>query len=420
MLAGPTSHMAIRLSTKVDSADRARVAPVHRVESLTGMRAVAALMVVGTHAAYGTGQVTHGYVGLLSSRLEIGVPIFFVLTGFLLFGPWVKAAATGSTPPALRRYVWRRVRRIMPAYVVTVLLVFLVYQFRTAGPNPGHTWAGLFRHVSLTQIYTGNYILTYLHHGLTQMWSLAVEAAFYATLPLLAYLLLTVVCRRRWRPVLLLVSLAGLAALSPAWLIVLHTTDWLPGSAGMWLPAHLACFVGGMALAVLQAIGARCYAFGVIPLALTSYLIVATPIAGDATMAPVELWEPLAKTVFYTIIATLVVAPLALGDRGWYARLVGSRPIVWLGEISYEIFLIHVIVMEVAATSVFRWHVFTGSLAQLFVVTLAITVPLAWALHRVTQPAVVTRRSRSLCQWPAVQRSQLPYPYVLSAGCQRR
>jgi len=391
MLAGPYSQTAMPSSTKGDSANRAPAAPAHRVESLTGMRAVAAVMVVGTHAAYGTGELTHGYVGLLYSRLEIGVPIFFVLSGFLLFEPWVKAAATGVAPPLLGRYVRRRVRRIAPAYVATVLLVFLVYQFRTVGPNPGHTWAGLLRHLSLTQIYPGDYMLTYLHQGLTQMWSLAVEAAFYATLPLLAYLLLTVVCRRRWRPVVLLAGLAGLAGVSPAWLVVLHTTDWLPNSAGMWLPAYLTCFIGGMALAVFQAMGARCHASVALPLALLGYLIVATPIAGAATMGPVRLWEPLIKALLYAIVATLVVAPLALGNRGWYSRVLSSRPIVWLGEISYEVFLIHVIVMEVVATSVFRWHVFTGSLPQLFVVTLLMTVPLAWALHRITQPkAAVT------------------------------
>ena len=41
--------------------------------------------------------------------------------------------------------------------------------------------------------------MTYLHPGLSQMWSLAVEVAFYAVLPLLAYLLLTVLCRGRWQ-----------------------------------------------------------------------------------------------------------------------------------------------------------------------------------------------------------------------------
>ena len=98
-----------------------------------------------------------------------------MLSGFLLFGPWVKAAASGDAPPSVRRYAWNRVRRIMPAYVVTVLAAYLLYHFRTAGPNPGHTWEGLFRNLTLTQIYTDNYLYSFLHQGLTQMWSLAVE-----------------------------------------------------------------------------------------------------------------------------------------------------------------------------------------------------------------------------------------------------
>ena len=121
------------------------ISRAERVASLTGIRAVAALLVMLTHAAYATGNYTHGYVGLVYSRMEIGVPIFFVLSGFLLFGPWVKAAASGGTPPSVRRYAWHRVRRIMPAYIVTVLVAYAVYHFRTAGPNPGHTWMGLFR-----------------------------------------------------------------------------------------------------------------------------------------------------------------------------------------------------------------------------------------------------------------------------------
>ena len=376
------------LSTDLDQGGLEQVSTVDRVASLTGIRAVAAVLVVGTHAAYGTGKYTHGYIGLFYARLEIGVPIFFVLSGFLLFGPWVNAAATGCTPPLVRRYARHRVRRIMPAYVLTVLLAYLVYHFRTAGPNPGHTWMGLLRNLTLTQIYSDNYMSTYLHQGLTQMWSLAVEVAFYLALPLLAYLLLVVLCRRRWRPVLLLTGLTALAVLSPAWLIVLHTTGWLPDAARIWLPTYLAWFVGGMALAVLQAMGVRCYAFAVIPLALVSYFIVSTPIAGNATTSPVRLWEAPAKTVFYAVIATLVVAPLALGDRGWYARLLRSKPMVWLGEISYEVFLVHVIVMEIAMVSVLRWRVYTGSMFGLFVVTLVMTVPLAWVLHRLTRPAM--------------------------------
>jgi peptidoglycan/LPS O-acetylase OafA/YrhL len=356
-----------------------------RIASLTGIRAVAAVLVVGTHAAYTTGKYVHGYFGLLCSRMEIGVPIFFVLSGFLLFGPWVKSVATDAPPPSVRRYAWHRVRRIMPAYIVTVLAAYLVYEFRTAGPNPGHTWMGLFRNLTLTQIYTGNYLGSYLHQGLTQMWSLAVEAAFYVVLPALAYLLLVVVCRRRWRPVLLLASLSALVLITPAWLVFVHAATSVPNGARLWLPTYLAWFIVGMILAVLQAMGVSCYGFAAIPLAVISYFIVSTPIAGAPTTSPQGLGEALVKAGFYAAIAGLAVAPLALGNRGWYAKLLATRPMVWLGEISYEIFLIHLVTMEIAMVEMVRYPIYTGSMLYLFVVTLAITIPLAWLLHRFTR-----------------------------------
>ena len=217
------------------------VSKAERVASLTGIRAVAALLVMLTHAAYTTGKYNHGYVGLVYSRMEIGVPIFFVLSGFLVVRPVGQGRRLGrccrrrcaATPgtgcaascrPTSSPCSWR-----MP-----------LYHFRTAGPNPGHTWMGLFRNLTLSQIYTDNYLYSYLHQGLTQMWSLAVEVAFYVVLPLLAYLLLVVLCRRRWRPMLLLTGLSGLALITPAWLILVHTTDFLPDGARLWLPTYLA------------------------------------------------------------------------------------------------------------------------------------------------------------------------------------
>ena len=300
------------------------VSKAERVASLTGIRAVAALLVMLTHAAYTTGKYPQGYVGLVYSRAEIGVPIFFVLSGFLLFAPWVKAAVAGGPPPSVRRYAWHRVRRIMPAYVVTVLVAYLVYHFRTAGPNPGHTWGGLFRNLTLTQIYTDNYLYSFLHQGLTQMWSLAIEVAFYLVLPLMAWLLLVALCRRRWRPGLLMGGLVALALITPAWLTLVHTTDFLPDGARLWLPTYLAWFIGGMMLAVLQPLGVRAYGLACVPLAVACYFIVSTPIAGAPTTSPNELREGLAKAFFYAVIATLAVAPLALGDRGIYARLLSS------------------------------------------------------------------------------------------------
>ena len=156
------------------------------------------------------------------------------------------------------------------------------------------------------------------------MWSLAVEVAFYVVLPLLAYLLLVVLCRRRWQPMLLLTGLAALALITPAWLILVHTTDFLPDGARLWLPTYLAWFIGGMMLAVLQSMGVRAYALVCVPLAVVCYFIVSTPIAGAPTTSPANLREALFKAVFYAVIATLAVAPLALRRSGRVREVPGQ------------------------------------------------------------------------------------------------
>jgi peptidoglycan/LPS O-acetylase OafA/YrhL len=276
----------------------------------------------------------------------------------------------------------------MPAYVITVALAYVVYALRPIEPNPGHTWAGLVRNLTLTQIY-GDYFSRYQHQGLTQMWSLAVEVAFYALLPALAWTLLVALPAGRWRPRLVLGLLAALAAISPLWLVLLHHTDWLPVGAGMWLPHFLVWFAGGMALAVWQCTGVRCRWWAALPAAAAGYLVVSTPIAGTMTATGPDLGADLAKTLLYAVVATLVVAPVVLTgpeQPGLYSRLLASRPMVRLGEISYEVFLLHVIMMEIALTSLLGWPLFTGSVAILFALTVALTVPAAWVLHRITRP----------------------------------
>jgi len=87
------------------------------------------------------------------------------------------------------------------------------------------------------------------------------------------------------------------------------------------------------------------------------------------------------KSLLYAAIGTLAVAPVALGSAGWYERLLSRRSLVWLGEISYEIFLLHVPIMAVTTYLVLRWPLFTGSLPVLIAATLALTIPAAWTLH---------------------------------------
>ena len=91
------------------------------------------------------------------------------------------------------------------------------------------------------------------------------------------------------------------------------------------------------------------------PLAVICYLIVSTPIAGAATTSPAELAEALVKTAFYAVIATLMVGRWRCGD-GVVRAVLASRPMVWLGGISYEIFLIHLVTMELVMVEVLRYR----------------------------------------------------------------
>ena len=111
-------------------------------------------------------------------------------------------------------------------------------------------------------------------------------------------------------------------------------------------------------------------------------------------VGPDPWWVPPTKALLYAAIATLTVGTLVLGCSHWYARMLGNRPMVWLGEISYEIFLLHVVVMAVTLNLVLRWPLFTGSLPVLYATTIAVTIPMAWGLHRLTRPARAAKQAR--------------------------
>src|SRR5260370_42480308 len=83
---------------------------------LDGLRAAAAVAVVLTHVAFQTGEVVRGAGGALLGRLDAGVAVFFALSGFLLYRPYVAARWDGRPPPPVRRYALRRAARILPAY----------------------------------------------------------------------------------------------------------------------------------------------------------------------------------------------------------------------------------------------------------------------------------------------------------------
>jgi peptidoglycan/LPS O-acetylase OafA/YrhL len=146
------------------------------VESL---RAFAALAVLYSHAW----ELSRGYASTtFGQRLHLGgaygLPLFFALSGYLLFWPFAQAAWGNGRPVSIRRYAGNRLWRILPLYYA-VLVLLLVLQPHAGTPKD---WV-------LYATFTENF--SYSAQGAINgpMWSLAVEMQFYLLLPLIALVL---------------------------------------------------------------------------------------------------------------------------------------------------------------------------------------------------------------------------------------
>ena len=116
--------------------------------ALDVLRLVGALAVLTTHVAFQTGEYfPNGVVGTLLARMDIGVAIFFVLSGFLLSRPWWASAASGTPAPMVGRYALKRLLRIWPVYLVTDLHGY--------GSREAHRIASSWRKRRMFQTMTG-------------------------------------------------------------------------------------------------------------------------------------------------------------------------------------------------------------------------------------------------------------------------
>jgi len=309
-----------------------------RFPLLDPLRAVAALCIVVTHTAGWSGFNAAHALGAWTARLDCGVAIFFVLSGFLLYRPFVAARLDGRDRPRVARYARRRALRILPAYWTALIAVAVLMPRDAPGVFGPHWWA----YFGLLQSWSSATILG----GLGVAWSLSVEAAFYVLLPFYA-LGMARLLRGRTRDGQARVELAFLAVtavLAAGSRTVMHVAD--PGSPYLnTLPGTWAWFCGGLSLAVLSAWGSQhlrlardhAYAFWA---AAFGFLTVAAWGAG----LPRVLGEPYrtaplaAEHVLYLGIAVCLVAPATVRDR---MPLLRARPLVWLGLVSYGIFLYH-------------------------------------------------------------------------------
>ncbi|MCR6032028.1 acyltransferase family protein [Nocardioides sp. zg-579] len=366
--------------------------------ALDALRAVGALAVLVTHVAFWSGDYgRHGYAGTLLSRLDVGVAIFFVLSGFLLSRPYLARAAQTLPPPSTRSYLWRRFLRITPVYVVAALLALALLDDNADLGAP--TWA--------TTLLLGNTFVDPLPPaGLTHMWSLAVEVCFYLLLPLL----MLAATGRRGRGLStarVVTVLVAMTAVTAWW--HLHGADWADtwtgGAPGQWLPGYLSWFAAGIGLALVHVLATRGSATArrlLAPgrqagacwtLAGALLLVAATPLAGPTVLVAPTTAESLTKNLLYTAIGVLLVLPALVADeRSGFGRAFGHPLARRLGVVSYSLFAFHLLVLH-AVMAVTGWQVFSANGPLLLLASLAGSLVLAEVGYRVLEvPAMRLKR----------------------------
>jgi peptidoglycan/LPS O-acetylase OafA/YrhL len=318
---------------------------------MDALRAIAALSIVMFHYA--------GYVGIPSEmefarplivRLGAGVLVFFVISGFLLYRPFVRANLAGSDHPELGGYAKRRFLRVVPAFFLALTVTgALVGKTDVFGEN------GFF-YFGFLQIYKPGLEL----RGLSVAWSLCIEVTLYAFLPVFALLVAKVPAKteaarhRRELTMLGLLLLIGVASR-----IILSSAKSTVGDISIL--AYLDIFAVGMFMAYLSVAlegkrlppvlawlddypgiswGLAAVCFGLMAWA-TGPNRSAFQHAGTF-----DIWF---RHSLSAGLGAFLVLPVAFGDqtKGTLRRVLAQPWILWAGVVSYGIYLFHPVVLRV-------------------------------------------------------------------------
>jgi peptidoglycan/LPS O-acetylase OafA/YrhL len=368
--------------------------PKHpRFPMIDGARAVAVLSIVVFHAAVLGNAVSSSVAGRVMAHLNIGVAIFFVISGFLLYRPFIAHRAGGPGPPSLPDYAKRRVLRIYPAYwlALTVLAVL-----------PG-----------IAGVLDGNLLAMYaLVHSqcvssfgcrLSQTWSLVVEVSFYVVLPFYALAVGRLTRGRALRSwvraeLILLAALSGASLALQFGLFPRNTPTWIAAT----LVGHFLWFAFGMALAVLSAARAGgmpdpWFRRAVVGRPGVVWLLALAGYAGLCAWLPstpfvVGRGQVFVETIAFGAIGALFILPAAFAPLPSAPGRILTQPVVaWIGLISYGIFLWH---FAVALDLGFLGH--KASFGVVLIGTLGITIPIAAVSYYVLERPLLRLKYRSI------------------------
>jgi peptidoglycan/LPS O-acetylase OafA/YrhL len=301
-------------------------AGARRRRELDGVRAIAALLVLVFHAVgfYARGSGEDAWARPWVGRLDVGVAVFFLLSGYLLYAMFLRGRIRVGA------YALRRAARIVPAYWVALTVAAIVLPLREVGDN-------LPLYYGFAQVYRESSA----GRGLGQAWTLCVEVVFYAFLPVWAL----VIARSRALWPLVVLFCASIAYK----VLILRTFEGPVGPlepALIALPAFLDWFALGMGVAVLEARGVRFSRPWAWALGATGLYVASCISLWDARLDSYSHTEWLFRHSFYAAIALCV---LATGVSG--ARALRWAPLARLGEISYGVYLYHLLVLALLS----RW-----------------------------------------------------------------
>jgi peptidoglycan/LPS O-acetylase OafA/YrhL len=301
-----------------------------RDRGLDGLRALAALSVLVFHVWLyrpdGLPGPRDAFLDKVLFEANRGLILFFVLSGYLLFRPFLAAGGVN-----LGRYALRRVARIAPAYYVCLLGCLALYGvvgYTATVPDAGQ--------LPLFALFAQNYSRATVMQLDPVTWTLCVEVAFYVVLPLLAFAALRRRGAFRW------VALCSLVALTLGWNALAQARGWNL-LATKSLPAYIGLFAFGMIAALwVQRRGGR---------TLGPRLTGALVAAGGALVVLNGYWHETARpdafvrAVLGNLPAgagfALVIAAAAAGG-GAVVSWLGARPLAWVGVRSYGLYLWHV------------------------------------------------------------------------------
>jgi peptidoglycan/LPS O-acetylase OafA/YrhL len=357
--------------------------PARRLEALDGLRGLAAVAIVVLHVW----MFDHGDAGRPEKtildraigEMRLGVTLFFVLSGFLLFRPFLTAALRGADAPALGTYALRRAARIVPGYVLAVLVSFALLRWLD------HARAIEWSELPVFLLFLQNFDPSTLKQLDPPMWSLTVEVTFYVALPLAGIAALRAGPSRAGIAGLCGALVAGGIALS----VLGHLDRWPPTTTDTLL-GYVPEFAAGMLAATLV--------HGRTLRVRTGWALVAGGAAlvlanawwhgyGIGSQTSRELGADLpAVAGFALVVAGLAAAPLR-------ARVLTSRPVQLAGTLSYGIYLLHFPAIDLLR-GIDR---FPDGLAAALVATLALcTAGAAISWYAVERPVLraVRRRTR--------------------------